>query len=154
MKKGIPTTYFIIIIVILLIPMSNFFQTVSNFFRPSGSPSANSGRSTKVIVMFSSPSLSEDPRFSRMSQELKVRTREANIRAANGEKASVTGPKSIEEMIRSDPEFSRKLANLEREHREFERALPNGWRIATVQRENGQSQPAESFIMSNTATGK
>lgn len=150
MKKGISTTY----LVILLLSTFVITKMVSSWFSFLGSPKGGSGVSTKVIVTFSSPSLSEDPRFAQMNQEFKASMRAANIRATNGEKVSVSGPKSVDELIERDPEFSRKLANLKREHRDFERALPNGWRIATVHRENGRSEAAESFILSNTATGK
>lgn len=150
MNKVISSSY----IVVILLSVFAISKMASGWFGFSGSSVSGSGASTKVIVTFTSPSLSADPRFTRMNQEFKVSMRSANIRAARGEKVDTPAVKSIDEMIEKDPEFSAKLANLKREHRDFERSLPNGWKIATLQRENGRTQQAESFILTNTATGK
>lgn len=153
MRKGVSSsTFYAVLAALSTLVIISMSSSWFNFFGSSGSPSSEV--STKVIVSFSSPSISEDPRFTRMSQEFKVSMRKANIRAARGESVSTPAVKSIDEMIERDPELSAKLAGLKREHREFEQALPKDWKIVVIQRENGQVQPAESFVASNTVTGK
>lgn len=147
--------FFAVIAVLSLFVLVVAEMSLWNSVFGSNSASHSSPSSaTRVIVTFASPALSADARYAQMSRELKVSMRTANIRAARGESVNVPDVKSVDEMVARDPELSAKLSALEREHREFERALPNGWKIATIMRENGRSQLSESYILVNTVTGK